>query len=70
VEYPEINQRQPGQCGYICMYKGKKVGVWAEGIYSAQVVAAKYFKAKKSYDVHCYLAVNSDGSEYAQPTTH
>jgi len=42
-------------CGYIAMYKGKKIEVYADSIYEAQLKAAKIFKAKKSYEVSVYL---------------
>lgn len=41
--------------GYIAIYKEKKIEVWAETSYQAQLKAAKEFKAKKSYDVSVYL---------------
>lgn len=37
--------------GYIAMYKGKKIEVYAETIYKAQQIAATIFKTKKSWDV-------------------
>lgn len=40
---------------YIAFYKGKKVVVQADSSYSAQHIAAKHFKAKKSYDVTVML---------------
>lgn len=46
--------------GYIAFYKGKKIEVWAETSYKAQLLAASQFKAKKSYDVTVVLCeVNS-----------
>ncbi len=42
--------------GYICFYKNKKIEVWAETSYKAQLEAAKQFKAKKSFDVVVCLA--------------
>ena len=48
---------------YIALYKGKKVEVMAPTSYEAQTIAAKLFKAKKSYEVDVYLAdiVHSTG---------
>ena len=42
--------------GYIAFYKGKRLEVWAETKYAAQVEAAKKFGAKKSWDVAVELA--------------
>ena len=41
--------------GYIAMYKGKQIEVYAETSYQAQLKAATIFKAKKSYEVDVYL---------------
>lgn len=42
--------------GYIAFYKGKKTEVWADTSFQAQEKAAKFFKAKKSYEVTVVLA--------------
>ena len=42
--------------GYIAMYKGKKIEVYANSSYAAQKKAAEMFNTKKSYDVRVYLA--------------
>jgi hypothetical protein len=49
-------RRNPGKNGYICFYKSKQLEVHADTSYEAQQIAAKHFKAKKSYDVHVVLA--------------
>lgn len=41
--------------GYKAFYKGKSIEVYAETSYAAQQLAAKQFKAKKSYDVTVVL---------------
>jgi hypothetical protein len=41
---------------YIAFYNGKKISVTAETSYAAQLVAAKIFKAKKSWQVSVILA--------------
>ena len=48
--------------GYIAMYKGKQVEVYAETSYQAQQKAAQIFKAKKSYEISVYLC-EKDGKE-------
>jgi hypothetical protein len=54
--------------GYIAIYKGKQIEVYAESSYQAQLEAAKQFKAKKSYDVSVYLCERADGSTVTQST--
>ena len=41
--------------GYLAFFKGKQIEVHAETSYQAQQIAAKMFKAKKSYEVRVYL---------------
>jgi hypothetical protein len=53
--------------GYIAIYKGKRLEVYAESSYKAQLEAAKQFKAKKSYDVSVYLC-EKDGQAVEQST--
>jgi len=42
--------------GYIALYKGKQIEVYAETSYAAQCKAAAELKAKKQYEVSVYLA--------------
>ena len=51
--------------GYMCFYKSKKIEVFSDTSYHAQLEAAKIFKAKKSYEVTVMLA-EKDG----KPVTH
>ena len=41
---------------YKCFYRGQSCVVQADSSYAAQQIAAKKFKAKKSYDVAVVLA--------------
>jgi hypothetical protein len=41
--------------GYKAFYKGKSIEIYANTSYGAQQLAAKQFKAKKSYDVTVVL---------------
>ena len=41
--------------GYIALYKGKQLEVYANTSYEAQQKASAQFKAKKSYEVDVYL---------------
>ena len=54
--------------GYIAMYRGKRLEVYAESSYAAQTKAAAMFKARKSYDVSVYLCERADGSAVTQST--
>ena len=54
-------------CGYIAMYRGKKIEVYAPTKYDAQLKAAKEFKAKKSWEVDVYLC-EVDGKDVEQST--
>ena len=54
--------------GYICTYRGKRLEVYAESKYQAQLQAAAHFKAKKSYDVDVWLAEKPDGSPVIHST--
>lgn len=51
--------------GYIALYRGKRLEVYAETSYQAQQEAARQFKAKKSYEVTVYLAEKD-----SQPVVH
>ena len=42
---------------YTALYKGKRIDVDADSSYQAQLIAAKEFKAKHSYDVTVMLLV-------------
>jgi hypothetical protein len=53
--------------GYIALYRGKRLEVYAESSYAAQTKAAALFKARKSYEVSVYLAV-INGEPYVQST--
>ena len=66
----KINDKTDGDLGYIALYKGKKAEVYAKSSFAAQTAAAKFFKAKKSYDVSVYLCERSDGSEVVQTVTN
>lgn len=58
-----------GPHGYIAFYKDRKVGVKAKSSYDAQMTAAKYFKARKSWDVTVMIA-EEDGSPVTHSTSH
>lgn len=63
-----MNKELEGKCGYIALYKGKKIEVYTNTSYDAQLKAAQIFKAKHSYDVSVYLC-EKDGKEVLHSTT-
>ena len=48
---------------YIAFYRGKQMEVKAMRSFDAQEIAAKAFKARKSYEVTIMLAARPDGTE-------
>ena len=48
---------------YIAFYRGKQIEVKALRSYDAQLIAAKQFKAKKSYEVTVILAATPEGQQ-------
>ncbi len=48
---------------YIAFYRGKQMEVKALRSFDAQEIAAKAFKAKKSYEVTIMLVGRPDGTE-------
>ncbi|MGV8847241.1 MAG: hypothetical protein ACOH1Y_11770 [Propionicimonas sp.] len=55
--------------GYIAMWKGKRIEVYAHTTLEAQTKAAAIFKARKNYEVNVYLAEMPDGTTYVQTIT-
>jgi hypothetical protein len=55
----------PTMFTYIAFYRGKQIEVKALRSYDAQLIAAKQFKARKSYEVTVMLAAKDD-----EPVTH
>lgn len=51
---------------YLCFYKGRELTLQAPSSYAAQLLAAKQFKARRSYDVTVMLAANEAG----EPVVH
>lgn len=47
---------------YECFYRGKRITVLALRSFDAQELAAKQFKARKSWEVTVVLAARPDGS--------
>lgn len=55
--------------GYIAFYKGKRLEVYEESIYKAQLKASEIFKAKRSYEVNIALA-EVDGKQVTHTITN
>lgn len=57
--------------GYIALYKGKQIEVYAKTSLAAQELAAVRFgvKPNKTYLISVYLCEKSDGSEVTQVIT-
>lgn len=53
---------------YVCFYRGRRLEVYAKSAYEAQELAAKQFKAKKSYEVSVILA-EKDGKAVVHDTS-
>lgn len=64
IEYPDINARADGDCGYVANYGGRKVGVYAPSLYAASEIARDYFNPPKSkrHMVSVLLAEDRDGN--------
>jgi len=54
--------------GFICLYKGKRLEIYADTAYDASKEAAKQFKAKKIWEVVVHLA-ELDGTPYVHKFT-
>lgn len=65
-----INQKQPGDSGYIFFYGGREIAVYAPGIAAAKDKAVAYFKPPKSkrHMVHGMIAEDSSGKQVVHST--
>lgn len=67
IEYPNINEKVPGDSGYVCHFAGSGkggIGVYASSSYAAQLKAIEHFKPAKSkrHMVTVLLAEDGDGN--------
>ena len=51
--------------GYICLWRNRRIEVYADTSYAAQLKAAAILKAKKSYEITVVLAERA-----GDPVTH
>lgn len=60
-----INQKQPGDCGYVFFYNGKRIELYATTMLRATELARNHFKPPKSkrHMVHGMIAERDDGSQ-------
>lgn len=65
-----INQKQPGDSGYVYFFHGKEIGVYAPNAYEAKRRAIAHFKpSKKNLGmVHGMIAEDKDGKPVIHST--
>jgi len=65
-----INSKSVGDHGYVAMYNGARVGVYATSAYAAECLARDHFKPAKSkaHMVHVLVAERPDGSPVVHTT--
>jgi hypothetical protein len=65
-----INQKQPGDSGYVYFYNGKEIALYAKSAADAKDKAVAYFKPPKSkrHMVHGMIAENSSGEQVVHST--
>ena len=63
-----VTDTKENMCGYIATYKDKRLEVYAQTSFEAQLKAAKIFKAKKTFEVNVYLC-ELEGKEVTQAAT-
>lgn len=62
-----MNDEQKPRYGYLAFYKGKQMEVYANTSLEAQEIAAKAFRAKKTWEVCVYLC-EKDGETVMHST--
>lgn len=65
---PERTLGKKGPLGYIALYKGRQVEVYADSPIKAREIAATYFKAKKEWEVDVWLAEKNGKPVVHTPT--
>lgn len=65
-----INQKQPGDSGYVYFYNGKEIAVYAPDKAAAKDKAVAHFKPpkSKSHMVHGMIAEDKDGKPVIHST--
>jgi hypothetical protein len=58
-----INTKNPGDCGYVFFYNGKRIELYAPTLLAAKEKAVEYFKPPKSkkHMVHGMIAEDQEG---------
>jgi hypothetical protein len=66
----QINQKQPGDNGYVYFYNGKRIEVYASSLSAANDKAVAHFKPPKSkrHMVHGMIAEDKDGKPVIHST--
>lgn len=65
-----INEKQPGDYGYIVFFNNQKVGVYAPSLYEAKLKGLDHFKPRKSqaHMIHAHLAEDALGNQVTHST--
>lgn len=66
-----INQKQPGDCGYVFFFHGKQIAVYAPSIAAAKDKAVAYFKPRGKRNlgmVHGMIAEDTEGKPVVHST--
>lgn len=65
-----INQKQPGDSGYVYFYNGQRIELYAKSAVDAKDKAVAYFKAPKTkrHMVYGMIAEDKDGNPVIHST--
>ncbi len=65
-----INEKTPGDCGYMGFFNGKQIELYASSLYQAKVKATEHFKPRKSqaHMVSVIICERADGAVVLQST--
>jgi hypothetical protein len=64
-----INQKQPGDYGFVAFYKGKRYEVYGPTTLKARDLVQAHVKAKKPWDINITVAERPDGSTVEHTAT-
>lgn len=57
-----INNKTPNDFGYVAIYKGKQIEVYAPTSYQAQLRAQVHFRCKQAYQVAVCVCEDKEGN--------
>jgi hypothetical protein len=66
-----INEKQPGDYGYVAFFERQRAEIYAPSLYAAKVRALEHFKPskKRAHMVSVTLAERADGSDVVHVAT-